>query len=136
MTTNVPLFLVKRLRRDIEDARNVGGMRVGLPTVTVDAANLSHLLDHLERCASERDAAITQLAERSSAAATGESVSAPTPAMVEAAARGMFEHDEGPHGFEWGAVSELTRSHYRSLARAALTATAARADHEPRGVER
>jgi hypothetical protein len=60
--------------------------------------------------------------------AVGEEGHEVTPAMVEAAARGVFEHDEGPHGFEWGVVSELTRSHYRSLARAALhAATAARA---------
>jgi hypothetical protein len=45
----------------------------------------------------------------------------PTEAMVERAAVGMYDHDEG-RVRNWNACHEETRYHYRSLARRALTA--------------
>lgn len=38
--------MFEQIRREVDEAFNRNGMKVGLPKVTVDASQLKHLLDH------------------------------------------------------------------------------------------
>lgn len=52
-----PIF--NQVRREIDRVRNAGGMRVGLPKVTIDASHIERLCDIAERLCEVAESATT-----------------------------------------------------------------------------